>query len=260
MPTRPYKGSGKAMRTPAMLRRSDPLTSLLLVFPLFLAYQIGVLLMPSTYNGADLITSQMLRLLHGNASLYLLINVGLAAALLILMMVLRRKNSFDPRLFVPVLLESAIYALTMGSLICFVMVDLLHVDPKMWIAAAGHWLPSLATGPEQAEPAAKLVLSLGAGVHEELVFRLLMVGGGTWFLTQVLGVNRWVSIVSAMLISSLLFSAAHHIIGGEPFRMGAFVYRVLCGLVFATIFQTRGFAVAVYTHALYDIYVLIVRG
>jgi hypothetical protein len=34
----------------------------------------------------------------------------------------------------------------------------------------------------------------------------------------------------------------------------------LCGLVFATIFQTRGFAVAVYTHALYDIYVLIVRG
>jgi hypothetical protein len=246
------------MRTPAVLRRSDPLTSLLLVFPLFLAYQIGVLLMPSTYNGADLITSQMLRLLHGNASLYLLINVALAAALMILMLVLRRKNSFDPRLFVPVLLESAIYAITMGSLICFVMVDLLHVDPKMWIAPA-QWLP-LATGPEQADPAAKLVLSLGAGVHEELLFRLLMVGGGTWLLTQVIGVNRWVAIVSAMLISSLLFSGAHHIIGGEPFRVGAFVYRVLCGLVFATIFQTRGFAVAVYTHALYDIYVLIVRG
>jgi hypothetical protein len=215
--------------------------------------------MPSTYNGADLITSQMLRLLHGNASLYLLINVGLAAALVILMLVLRRKNSFDPRLFVPVLLESAIYALTMGSLICFVMVDLLHVDPKMWIAGAAR-LAAAATGPEQADMAAKLVLSLGAGVHEELLFRLLMVGGGTWLLTQVVGVNKWVSIISAMLISSLLFSAAHHIIGGEPFRVGAFVYRVLCGLVFATIFQTRGFAVAVYTHALYDIYVLIVRG
>ena len=39
-----------------MLRRSDPLTSLLLVFPLFVIYQIGVLSMPSTYNGADLIT------------------------------------------------------------------------------------------------------------------------------------------------------------------------------------------------------------
>jgi len=28
---------------------------------------------------------------------------------------------------------------------------------------------------------------------------------------------------------------------------------------FATIFWTRGFAVAVYTHALYDLYVLLVR-
>jgi hypothetical protein len=237
-----------------VMRRSDPLTSLLLVLPLFLIYQIGVLLMPSTYNGADLITSQMLRLLHGHADTYLLINLGLAAALVALMLVLRRKNEFDPRLFVPVLLESAIYAVTMGSLICFVMVDLLHVDPKMWIGAP------LATGPEQANPLAKLVLSLGAGVHEELVFRLLMVGGGTWLLAQLIGVNRWVAIVTSMLISSVLFSAAHHLIGGEPFRVGAFVYRILCGLVFATIFQTRGFAVAVYTHALYDIYVLIVRG
>jgi hypothetical protein len=259
MTARPYNGSGKAMRTPAVMRRTDPLTSLLLVFPLFLAYQIGVLLMPSTYNGADLITSQMLRLLHGNASLYLLINVALAAGLVIVMLVLRQKSTFDPRLFVPVLLESAIYAITMGSLICFVMVDLLHVDPKMWIGAGRALLP-LATGPEHADPAAKLVLSLGAGVHEELLFRLIMVGGGTWLLNQVVGVNRWVSIVSAMLLSSVLFSAAHHIIGGEPFRVGAFVYRILCGLVFATIFQTRGFAVAVYTHALYDIYVLIVRG
>jgi membrane protease YdiL (CAAX protease family) len=250
MTARAYKES---MRKEVM-RRSDPLTSLLLVFPLFLAYQIGVLLMPSTYNGADLITSEMLRLLHGHADTYLIINLGLAAALVVLMLVLRRQNSFDPRLFVPVLLESAVYALTMGSLICFVMVDLLHVDPKMWI---GH---ACATGPEQAGPMAKLILSLGAGVHEELVFRLLMVGGGTWLFTRVIGVNRWVSIVVAMLASSVLFSLAHHIIGGEPFRVGAFVYRVLCGLVFATIFQTRGFAVAVYSHALYDIYVLIVRG
>ena len=49
MPSVAYNKKGK------MLRRSDPLTSLLLVFPLFVVYQIGVLSMPSTYNGADLI-------------------------------------------------------------------------------------------------------------------------------------------------------------------------------------------------------------
>ena len=42
--------------------------------------------------------------------------------------------------------------------------------------------------------------------------------------------------------------------------VGVFVYRLLCGLFFALLFQLRGFAVAVYTHALYDIYVLMVRG
>jgi membrane protease YdiL (CAAX protease family) len=140
----------------------------------------------------------------------------------------------------------------MGSLICFVMIDFLHIDPKLYI--------SCATGPEQAGPMAKLVLSLGAGVHEELLFRLLMVGGGVWLFTHVLGLRRWLAVGLAIAISSALFSAAHHVIGGEPFRVGAFVYRALCGLVFAVIFQTRGFAVAVYTHALYDIYVLIVRG
>ncbi len=235
-----------------VLRRSDPLTSLLLVFPLFVVYQIGVLSMPSTYNGADLVTSQMLHLLHGNARTYFLINVGLALGFLVLVLVLRRKNTFDPRLFLPVLLESAIYALTMGSLICFVMIDFLHIDPKLAIACAA--------GPGQASPAAKLVLSLGAGVHEEILFRLIMVGGGVWLLERGLGLRRWIAVVISFAVSSVLFSAAHHVIGGEPFRVGAFTYRVLCGLVFATIFQTRGFAVAVYTHALYDIYVLLVRG
>jgi hypothetical protein len=153
-----------------VIRRSDPLTSVLLVFPLFIAYQIGVLALPQTYNGADLITSGMLRLLHGNSGTYLLINSVLAVLFLVLVLVLRKKNTFDPRLFLPVLLESAIYALTMGSLICFVMIDFLHIDPKLAIACAA--------GPEQASPIAKVVLSLGAGVHEELVFRLIMVGGG----------------------------------------------------------------------------------
>jgi CAAX prenyl protease-like protein len=235
-----------------MLRRSDPLTSLMLVFPLFVIYQIGVLSMPSTYNGADLITSQMLHLLHGNARTYFLVNVALAVAFLVLVLILRRKNTFDPRLFLPVLLESAIYALTMGSLICFVMIDFLRIDPKLAIACAA--------GPLQASPIAKLVLSLGAGVHEEILFRLIMVGGGVWLLERGLGLRRFIAIVIAFAVSSVLFSAAHHVIGGEPFRVGAFTYRLLCGLVFATIFQTRGFAVAVYTHALYDIYVLIVRG
>jgi hypothetical protein len=243
-----------ARKKSALMRHADPLTNLLLVFPLFLVYEVGVLAIPSVHNGADLITSEMLHLLHGNVGAYLAANGALAIGFLLLCLVMRRHNSFNPGLFVPVLLESTIYALTMGSLICFVMVDFLHVDPKMWI----H--PLLATGPEDAGLAGKLILAIGAGVHEELLFRLIMVGGGVWLLERGLGMRRSIAIVIAFIVSSVLFSAAHHVIGGEPWRLGAFTYRVLCGLFFATLFQTRGLAVAVYTHALYDIYVLIVRG
>jgi len=232
------------------MRRSNLLTSLLLVFPLFVVYQVGVLAIPETYNGADLITAQLLRLLHGNLGVYVGINLGLVIGFLILVQVLRRKNEFTPRLFVPTLVESAIYAVTMGSLIVLVMTRVLHIDPGLTIHAA-------AAGPHgDVGPIGRVILSFGAGVHEELVFRLLMIPALIVLGEKALGFKHWSAVTLAFLVSAVLFSAAHHVIGGEPWRLGVFTYRVLCGLFFATLFQTRGFAVAVYSHALYDIFVL----
>jgi len=50
--------------------RVNLLTSLVLIFPLFVVYQIGVLAMPQVHNGADLVTSELLQLLHGNLAGY----------------------------------------------------------------------------------------------------------------------------------------------------------------------------------------------
>ena len=69
--------------------------------------------------------------------------------------------------------------------------------------------------------------------------------------------RRGIALGIAFVASSLAFSAAHHLIGGEPFRVGVFTYRFFCGMIFATIYQLRGLGVAVYTHALYDLYVLL---
>jgi membrane protease YdiL (CAAX protease family) len=231
-------------------RRPNLLTSLMLVFPLFLVYQVGVLAIPEVYNGADLITSELLHLLHGQIAWYILINVALGLVFLIALTLLRKKNEFHPRMFVPVLAESALYAITMGALIVFVMTRVLHIDPGLRIAAAA------ATGPKDVGFFGRIILSFGAGVHEELVFRLLMIPGLILFAEKLLAFRRWMAIGFAFLGSALLFSAAHHVVGGEPWRIGVFVYRVLCGLTFASLFQWRGFAVAVYTHALYDVFVL----
>jgi len=61
-------------------------------------------------------------------------------------------------------------------------------------------------------------------------------------------------------VSSFLFSAAHHIPPyGDPLAVGVFTFRFLAGVFFGLLFWFRGFAVAAYPHALYDIYVLILR-
>jgi membrane protease YdiL (CAAX protease family) len=228
------------------MRRANLLTSLLLVFPLFIAYQIGVLALPEVYNGADLITAPLIRVLQGRLWLYLAINGGLALAFVIAVLFLRRKNEFHPRQFIPVVIESSLYAVSMGFVIVFLMTRVLHVAP-------------LAT--TQAHPGllGKILLSFGAGVHEELIFRLFMFSAIAWLGTRALHLKRGWSLFAAYLVSALLFSAAHHVIGGEPWQLGVFVYRTLCGLVFAAIFQLRGFATAVYTHAFYDIFVLVFK-
>ena len=64
------------------------------------------------------------------------------------------------------------------------------------------------------------------------------------------------AMLIAGLVSSLLFSAAHHMGAlGEPWSTNVFVYRTIAGAVFATIFYYRSLAHAVYTHAFYDVYV-----
>lgn len=230
------------------LRRSNLLTSLVLVFPLWLAYQAGLLFLPGVGNGADLISGPLIDLLGDSRSRYLLLDLGLAVAFLVLVLVLRTRQRFELKLFVPVILESAFYALTMGSLILYGM-HLIGINPSLAVAAKAH----------SGGPLTRIALAIGAGVNEELVFRLGLLSATAALFHKVFGVRRWLALAIAFLVSAVLFSAAHHVIGGEPWLLGAFVYRLGCGLFFAALFQWRGFAVAVYTHALYDVYVMVVQ-
>jgi membrane protease YdiL (CAAX protease family) len=226
-------------------REPSLLTSLLLVFPLFLVYQLGVLLTP-TMNGADFITRPLMDLLRFNLGAYLLLSAGVTLAFIVVALYLRKRQEFDWRLFVPVLSESAISALTLGTLINLIM------HPGARHLAAG--------GPPGTGPIDRFVLSLGAGVYEELVFRLILVSALTALGYRLLRLPKLLAVLAAFVVSSFLFSAAHHLgRQGDPLVLGVFVYRFLAGMIFATIFYCRSFAIAVYTHALYDIYVMLLR-
>ena len=108
--------------------------------------------------------------------------------------------------------------------------------------------------------AALPVMAAGAGFHEELVFRQGLFPALGALSTRA-GLGPRVATLLAALASSALFAAAHHVGPlGEPWRAGAIVYRTLAGLFFVALFQWRGLCVAAWSHALYDIYVIAVRG
>jgi hypothetical protein len=44
---------------------------------------------------------------------------------------------------------------------------------------------------------------------------------------------------------------------GDKLELGSFVFRLTLGLALTLIFATRGFAAAVWAHALYDLWVLV---
>jgi hypothetical protein len=105
-------------------------------------------------------------------------------------------------------------------------------------------------------PLARLTLSLGAGLYEELLFRVVVVALLAYALRAV-GLARVSAGVVATIVGALLFSAFHYIGPmGESYQLESFVFRALAGVAFSALYLTRGFGITAWTHALYDIAVL----
>ncbi|MBL8679871.1 MAG: CPBP family intramembrane metalloprotease [Myxococcales bacterium] len=229
--------------------RVDPLTSLFLVLPMFVIYQIGTLVMMDCRggmcswraNGVDFLTGNLLALTGGSRLVYA--GVALVASLALFGGVLwaRRRSKLSPRLFAPVLIESAVLASIVGPTSI-----LLSRAVGLGAQGMGSWLGDVVT-------------SCGAGLHEELVFRAGMFTGLAWLLERA-GQKRWQALLVSGALSSLAFSMIHHVGPlGEPFTLRAFVFRVFMGGLFAVIYRVRGFAIAAWTHCIYDVWVFTLR-
>lgn len=133
--------------------------------------------------------------------------------------------------------------------------------------AVGLWVLSRNLGPVLDQLGVRLTWSVsprvtgqvitfvGAGIYEEAIFRLLLCVAlrGLLMLAATPG---WIAWPVVLIVSSLVFAAAHHIGPyGEPFQGYVFLFRSLAGLYFSLLYQTRGFGVAVGAHAGYDVIV-----
>ena len=95
-----------------------------------------------------------------------------------------------------------------------------------------------------------LLMLIGAGIYEELFFRLLLLPVMVWALLRI-ELKDWLAYTLGVVLVSLVFSAAHSI--GADQNWVTFAFRFLVGLILGTIYLKRGFGVAVGAHALYNV-------
>ena len=229
--------------------RPDPLTSLVLTIPIFLIYHLGILLIDKR-NGVDLISSLAFGLLERSQAAYMGVTVAFCAGIAIAVWALRRTGKLQPVALLPIVIESTLLAVLMTVSIGWATQQLTQGA----IVAL-----QLAEDPRALGPIEKLVMAAGAGFHEELVFRAIAFAGLAWLLAKALEWPKWRAALVAALVSSLLFSAVHYIGElGDDFTISSFTFRFLTGIYLAGVYKYRGFAVAVYTHAIYDMMVFFI--
>ena len=102
---------------------------------------------------------------------------------------------------------------------------------------------------------ARVLTFIGAGIYEEVLFRLgLFVGG--YFVLRMIRLSPPAAVLLAAGGAAVAFAAAHHVGPyGEPMNPPVFVFRTIAGLYFTVLFVGRGFGVAVGAHAGYDVLV-----
>ena len=106
--------------------------------------------------------------------------------------------------------------------------------------------------------ATKLMLSLGAGLYEELLFRVLLVSALAALGRVVFGLGVKGAGVFATIVGALIFSAFHYIGAfGDPFSLTSFTFRAISGVAFSALYLLRGFGITAWTHALYDAFLLL---
>ena len=226
--------------------------SLLFALPLLLLYELLEAVAPVhmgggvVRNGADVLLTGLFTTLLGPRGPLVFMALVIGGALVLVWRDRRGAVPLRARVFVAMLLEALVLALAFGFIVGVATMQL--VGPLRSLAAGGAALDGPLLG--------RLTLSLGAGLYEELLFRVVIVALISNGL-RLIGVSRLVAGIFAVIVGALLFSAFHYIGPfGEPLRLESFVFRALAGVAFSALYLTRGFGITAWTHALYDVAVL----
>ena len=224
-----------------------PLASFYFVLPLIICYELGSWWLgdSAVRNGADI---WMQQLLAGSGLVgWLLLPILTLSILLAWHHATGQPWKISSNVIYTMAAESAVFAVF--------LLAIAHVQANV-LSIAG--VPTACKIPlEQLahDTFSRIVRYFGAGVYEELLFRLMLLPLAMAAVGLAIA-SRRIKIATALIITSVLFAAAHYLGPyGDHFDVASFSFRALAGLFFAALFIFRGFGIAAGTHALYDMLV-----
>jgi hypothetical protein len=226
--------------------------SLLFALPLLILYEALAAILghgepQAIRNGADVLMKSVFTALLGpyGPLVFGALLIGVSVWLVVRDM-RKEGRQLSPRIFAGMAAESIVLALAFGIVVASVTSRVLAP------------FAALAQTPmQELDRSTQLMVSLGAGLYEELLFRVLLVGA-----LAALGVRvfRWRPVAAgavAVGVGALVFSVFHYIGPfGDPFQASSFTFRLIAGIFFSALFVARGFGITAWTHALYDVFLL----
>jgi len=225
----------------------------LAALPLFVLYESLILFVngdsvSQVRVGADLWIKQALAAL-GGTGIFALGLLVLGVGTFVFIKERKVDTPIRARYFGLILAESTVYSIVVALLVSAMVGLMFSIAPSVSSAIIQDASEKLGSG-------MMVVLSIGAGLYEELIFRVVLVGGLFWMLRSVMG-KKNSAYLAAAIIGALIFSGVHYIGAlGDTFTLASFTFRFLFGLVLNAIFLIRGFGVAAWTHAIYDVLVV----
>ncbi len=229
-----------------------------LTLPIVLVYHLAVVFL-GVQNATDMVTGALLSMSAGDKTTYLLATLAIGVLFTGVFALLGRGQAFRPRKFIQIMIEGLVYAVVM-AVVANMVVGSIFASAGSSIKDEGRFVG--------------FIMSLGAGFYEELTFRVLLFGIGAKILLAMFGDQRVelsgtssaarFSLRSILVMAgwavtcALVFSGVHYIGPmSDTFQATSFTFRAVLGLILTLIFVTRGFAAAVWTHAIYDVWVLV---
>ena len=220
----------------------SPFYSFIFILPLFIIYELGISMissddLPIIRNGADVLLRRILATvgISGIYGMALMLLLGVVIAYFI------NKGKFKElkirsNYFLVMIFESIIWSMLLFA-----------------ILSKGQLLLAKGTAKLLMQ---QIVLSIGSGIFEEFVFRVVLVS----LLALIIGLfvknQYWYKMLISIVIAAVIFSAFHFI--GEyadaPIT-SLFILRFIAGIVLGYIYVFRGFGIAAYSHSFYNLIV-----